>query len=122
MKANELRIGNWVYIPQHKENKQIGAIYENGRFMTKDFQHSFSSIECASPIPLSEEWLLKFGFEKKENGVFINNIAISNTHGWFTYNASFYEYDNLIDIDHVHQLQNLYFSLIGEELTINETP
>jgi hypothetical protein len=46
MKANELRIGSWIYIPQTKTNEQIGVIEENGGFTTKGYKSSYSSIEC----------------------------------------------------------------------------
>jgi hypothetical protein len=78
------------------------------------------------PIPLTEEWLLKFGFEK--------NILYDGRwhHGGFTNpNAPLFYYSDMslsgsllfsggkqIKIETVNQLQNLYFYLCGEELTI----
>jgi len=133
MKANELRIGNWVYIPQTKTNEQIGVIEENGRFLTKGYKTSYSSIECSRPIPLTEEWLVRFGFEKLRN--FSNNaikldvfnyLCLDNGNDGSKYCAvSIYDEDEnvcvyLHDIQHVHQLQNLYFALTGEELKLKD--
>ncbi len=53
MKANELRIGNWVEITQPK--KGIYTTVEQSTFST-NIENNFK------PIPLTEEWLLKFGF------------------------------------------------------------
>jgi hypothetical protein len=70
--------------------------------------------EEAKPIPLTEEWLVKFGFEGWDKGDYTMNLS----------NANFYKlpiWQPLAkNIKHVHQLQNLYFALTGEELTIKE--
>jgi hypothetical protein len=93
------------------------------------------------PIPLTEEWLLKLGLfkiTKKEDlwgndeiGVYDFNGKIrcsdffitSNTLKDFTlYVATIDDgmesAESLNNIIYVHQLQNLYFCLCGEELTI----
>jgi hypothetical protein len=122
MKANELRIGSWIYIPQIKTNERIGVIEENGRFTTKGYKSSYSSIECLEPIPLTEEWLLKFGFEKNDNNQFIlmeGSVDIlfnKDLNGWTCDGINF----SINMTEHVHQLQNLYFALTGEELKLKE--
>jgi hypothetical protein len=113
MKASEFRIGNWIYIPQTKTNEQIGSIEENGRFTTKNYKSSYSSIECLEPIPLTEEWLLKFGFKNNRLGLF-DCIKVVEDIG---FHISFIQ-RHLKEVQYVHQLQNLYFALTGEELTI----
>lgn len=129
MKANELRIGNWVNVP----------VKEQSPFRIDAFEHlSDKFIKVAmfhpeygesvhpltwyggdlEPIPLTEEILLKCGFEEDAN-LFHNNIALyKNGVGGFNYNANYFEHDNLISVDYLHQLQNLYFALTGEELKI----
>ncbi len=70
--------------------------------------------EKIQPIPLTEEILLKFGFEKKGDFWFVKSgIKIENRNNGFSY----FRYLNEIKILSVHQLQNLFFSLTGEELT-----
>jgi hypothetical protein len=133
MKANELRIGNWVYIPQAKTNEQIGVIEENGRFLTKGYKTSYSSIECLRPIPLTEEWLLRFGFRKKasfsDHTIHIdmtNILCLDNDNNESEFSAvSIYDVDEgvwiyLESIQYVHQLQNLYFVLSREELKLKD--
>jgi len=122
MKASELRIGNWIYIPQTKTNERIGSIEENGRFTTIGYKSSYSSIECLEPIPLTEECLLKFGFEKNDNNQFIlmeGSVDIlfnKDLNGWTCDGINF----SINMTEHVHQLQNLYFALTGEELKLKE--
>ena len=112
MKAQELRIGNWGR-----------EITPSTNAVVKVEQRHFESIENGEidlfPIDLTEEWLLKFGFEK-DNHVFrlgIIAIFIQKEFGHFEVNILHTDMDNKI-CKHVHQLQNLYHSLTGEELTI----
>jgi hypothetical protein len=106
MKANELRIGNFVEIDQYPNDRVVIQI-ENGSNID----------ECgklnASPIPLTEEWLLKFGFISKgryeKGSIHIGCVKTKEeTYLWI---------ENMPHIKYVHQLQNLYFVLTGEELT-----
>ena len=89
------------------------------------------------PIPLTEEWLLKFGFEKvitdTEDAYGIDyNLEVADI-CYISYSDDFscaiygseYASKNSIgavpnwnSIKYVHGLQNLYFALTGEELTI----
>jgi len=75
-------------------------------------------LENIEPIPLTEEWLLKFGFEIKQ-GRFgneywgkINLYTSSDKKIVFCFDGY------LKGIKYVHQLQNLYFALTGNELTL----
>lgn len=140
MNASELRIGNWINYPRYWGDRPIRVtgisvvdrrddhtgIYEEflyllgNDFLTDENFDSFVeykqgviSPEEANPIPLTEEWLLKFGFGK-ENGYpykFPNGVLkIRNGVYFFKHN------DIEIDLHFVHQLQNLYFALTGKEL------
>jgi hypothetical protein len=123
LKATELRIGNFVKF--QGEIIEIDGIdkfnihWGNGNFAPITINGFFQ------PIPLTEEWLEKFGFEKdgyncektfyfEKNGIIINNYD-----GYFLDNPNELVGKRLF-IKHCHQLQNLYFCLCGEELTIKE--
>tara|TARA_R110000772_G_scaffold99393_1_gene199295 strand:+ start:42 stop:404 length:363 start_codon:yes stop_codon:yes gene_type:complete len=115
MKANELRIGNYYIDIDDKLTELSG--YELYEMTIKENTESLGETEFR-PIPLTEEWLVKFGFEKLEGWDDMYYFKI----GYFQiyeYNVSGYEYDDF-NIKHVHQLQNLYFALTGEELKIND--
>lgn len=109
MKANELRIGNYVY--QLFDKIKVPAVIENFNDLIKIEQN----IKDFKPILLTEKWLLKFGFNK-ENKSFtkmghprwqlVRNISK---------NVYYYKGAN---IEYVHQLQNLYFALIQKELKL----
>jgi hypothetical protein len=113
MKANELRIGNLVYNPNLKEVRTLDILdirdYAEQRLI-KDFE----------PIPLTEEWLVKFRFVKEIDDLYLD--LSSSFLIWFN-DDEFLHYksnqlETICSIKYVHQLQNLYFALTGEELTI----
>ena len=124
MKANELRLGNYVYDGEkelckiwavHKDRLTVEIPNDNTTFLGR------YKIEYAKPIPLTEEWLLKFGF------ILNNDDYYESRDGILCYvedgkvNMILFEIgDWETEIDHVHQLQNLYFALTGEELKIEE--
>jgi len=71
------------------------------------------------PILITEEWLLKFGFENDDDQrYFKNGIYL------ILYDEGCTILHNQIHINYfyVHQLQNLYFALTGKELTYGNNP
>jgi len=79
----------------------------------------FELPEKYKPIPLNEEWLVKFGFEKDKSAFIYGYYALYNNEIYWSggvYSAC----DSIsnIEIKYVHQLQNLIFALTGEELTL----
>jgi hypothetical protein len=110
-----LKIGNYVH---HKDNWSYRQPKQD--FNEFDFTWSESdwyalgectlSLDDIEPIPLTEEWLLRLGFNGWDKGNF--TMVLSN--------GNFIEFGYVIakNIKHVHQLQNLYFALTNEELTI----
>lgn len=119
MKANELRIGNWY------KWDTIECELTLTDFHNMEFENDI----VFQPIPLTEEWLLKFGFETyttEKSKVYKqgNFMVIYVLKGRFAgnkylkaFNISFSEFGH---IKHVHTLQNLYFALTGEELQIKK--
>ena len=105
MKANEFRIGNKVDL--------YGTI---ATVTLYDFSKGLAITE-GTPIPLTEEWLLKMGFEIVWDIWFFKGFQI-----WQEDNNFFFELRDrgVMDrhIEYLHQLQNLYFALTNEELII----
>lgn len=121
MVAAELRIGNAVF--NSRENKvQIVNLFILDSLIKGSNEYR--------PIELTEEWLLKFGFNTDYKpgyiGIDINNSDFVLTNplkmgDWQTNFAFQFETGNVPkfkQIEYVHQLQNLYFALNGEELII----
>ena len=82
---------------------------------------TYFEAQLYKPIPLTKEWLLKFDlFEKYQsihNDNFSGNIHIE--YNKYINNYTFYigNFD-VVMLEYVHQLQNLYFILSGRKLEI----
>ncbi len=82
------------------------------------------SFEYIDPIKLSEGWLLKLGF--KDMGEFYDDVDKSyclNDKWYIIFVDGVYKFgleyqDFCTELKNVHQLQNIYFALTGEELEI----
>lgn len=116
MKASELRVGNFIRFNNLIQPEEIITI--NPRFFCSAMcNKDFDINGYYKPIPLTEEWLLKFGF-KKENTLHDGTSVYNGTP--YLYFKDGYARISIKtpDIEYVHQLQNLYFSLTGEELSL----
>jgi hypothetical protein len=108
MKAEELRIRNWVKHADYEHPIQVNAY---GILVCSYSEHF-------EPLPLTEEWRLKAGF--------VNN-ELDLGHGasiWF-YQHEYYlagpgcpneNYAIKVKVEFIHKLQNLVYSLSGTEL------
>lgn len=116
MKASDLRIGNLV------EQGEVRGII-NFRVFVGDEAIHISNIK---PIPLTEEILLKCGFENNYDVLYFyldndNYSLCYNPKGFF---ISTFDDDeqissiNVPDFKHLHQLQNLYYAITNQELEI----
>lgn len=114
MKANELRIGNLVNI-----NGIELTLKPNLFCLIIDEQ-----IVLPKPIPLTEEWLLKFDEIKKfRNGIYLPIMNLRAEIHFEIYGNEIIstiksDFANLIldRIKYVHQLQNLFFALTNTEI------
>lgn len=140
IKASELRLGNYfrdrltgrILIVDTLSKDQI-IFDQQGDALPDGWQ--------AEPIPIAEEWLIKFGFEETMNHGICNwRLSIGNEyiapHGdnryelisssipdkevadYCSYTVN--DYWAAKRCNYVHQLQNLYFAVTGHELTLIE--
>ena len=109
MKSEHLRIGNWVQF-RHTETPV--------RITLGDFVREYNDehLEDYEPIPLTEEWLIKFGFDTDRVCWFLEGVELGDFADgfWFLPNGSLTT--RSIKIKYVHSLQNLYFCLTQKEL------
>ena len=129
MEAKDLRINNWIIIDGVLVRVRGVYSFTNGSFKNNEgrvdayrYDSIFEPKEISAginhfePIPLTEEWLVKLGFEKLEGWDDMYYFKIGDFQ-IYEYNVSGYEFDDF-EIKHVHQLQNLYFALTNEELIL----
>lgn len=119
LKASELRVGNITTMG-------VVSLIDQDVFRVVDsegdsFKNTWAEI---NPISLTEELLLKFGFEHEDHYLELQiheHLSII----YMGYLALMIDgviiQVNNTNSDKLHQLQNLYFSLKGEELTPDET-
>ena len=117
MKANELRIGNYFMDRGGKVLRldfwdSPGKLAMNNVIEGTVWHPLTEDVKYAKPVPLTEEWLLRFGFVNDKLEYF--TIEYDNHAGY----GLFYRGNLLTGIEYVHQLQNLYFALTGTELEI----
>ena len=128
MKVEELRVGNFVSVARHESAVKIihpQWVYIEGNLVN----NSYDQVE---PIPLTEKWLEGFGFENQDdeidysefefNGVIIHGQGHYQQSPFLFRHESLHITDRQIEIKYVHQLQNLYFALTGEDLTLRAAP
>ena len=118
MEATELRIGNWVNFKFGNKESDVMICWNDLRNFEMNIKlDRFNDIY--KPIPLTEEWLLKFGFKKTDDTcdfVYweLDNLTFCDV---LPDNLELINYE-LSPCKHVHQLQNLYFALTNKELEL----
>lgn len=127
LKTNELRIGNIINYAGKEiivEGIVRNTIHHSKRHFDQNIEPDY---EPFRPIPFTEEWILKSGksflfmFQTCWRGRFAYLKINGCRFMWFSDN-------NTIEVDggehilyFVHEFQNLYFSLTGEELVFSST-
>lgn len=141
MNLKELKIGNYVIANEYRyENEKKEVVVDCVKKQVKcigvfddGLEDAFIQYEVdgyglvkvdsnnTEPIPLTEECLLRFGFKNEHNPIYfyIDGFYIEYKNDEFSTEVG--ECSFLV-LETVHQLQNLYFALTGEELLINELP
>ena len=116
MKVTDFRIGNLVEDPK-------GNIHKIERLD--------ESSKISNGIKLTDEWLIKFGFIKDDNGIYWIDLeveylelipSLSKKH-WLPRYVQIVGLESKVKlrrIKFVHQLQNLFFVITGKELEKND--
>lgn len=119
MNAKELYIGCWYGFAGWSPNKEF--ILTKEQLQSDGFWRDYNK-GLFYAIPLTEDWLLRFGCVKKGGSFLLDNIKlVCEDNNWKEPAIDvFYNTAYLTCIEYVHQLQNLYFCLTNTELTIHE--
>jgi hypothetical protein len=112
MKANELRIGNYY---MSTDGSWISQVTVN------DLMAWSKGAIYGKEIPLTDEWLLKFGFQKIGANFRIMSKGFREFVLWFNHSSNCYEVkanNYFTEVKFIHNLQNIHFALTSEELII----
>lgn len=130
IKAKDLRVGNKLLFGFNKEPDVVITV----AWVSSDSIGYLEQHEASYPqspkdfegIPLTAEWLEKMGFVRQKaefDSCFDKGSMSIHQDGTFFFPISYETHEPDFQtigtgFKHVHQLQNLYFALTGEELTI----
>lgn len=136
MKANELRIGNKVHFQRNASTTEVVTIAwigDDSAGYKEEHEASYPhSLQYYSGIPLTPEWLERMGaksntinhrweFHRNDEVYVLRLYKEGFSMGIeIEKNERFADKSFTYGIQYVHQLQNLYFALTGEELTIKD--
>lgn len=120
LQAKDLRIGNLISFTYMGTISEV-AFIKRGCVYVKAYKRAFRYL-VLEPIPLTDDILFKTGFEKHSNHFFYRKFEIS----LMLEEGVTYHFCNLqqgwsafhVKIQYVHELQNIYFSIMGKELEI----
>jgi hypothetical protein len=127
IKANELRIGNYMtpIVPLTGSWAEKQRVNDNIFSVIPETFQGIERLEYFQGIPLTEEWLVKFGFEKSDGDYYWKVTDELDFAFGVSFTGSSWRIRNVISkigCVYVHQLQNLYFALTGAELMITKKP
>ena len=123
MEVRELRIGNLLY--SNLTERKFICSSEDIYNLSMDY-----NANNANYVELTEEFLLKSGFKAI---IFLNEYLVQEK--WYKYLDIIIRYgvfdghrfifdfanEKCVNLKYVHQLQNLYFAICGEELVFSST-
>lgn len=128
MKTTELRIGSWIYGRDLLFGDKVAIQVKS----SADLCNIENLPDEFEPIPLDKKWLRKFGFDDWDYediyiGIDVNNsnFVLSKPKKYEFMKNYLWEYkadmwQKYVELQYVHQLQNLFFVLTGKELTIKD--
>jgi hypothetical protein len=125
VKANELKIGNWIefaafgYYQIAAIGKTWVALDGTGEPVIH-FRHDIELNEDVAPIPLTTGILERCGFGQSEVIEVFSKINGRKDEEGKTIVYEKHYSGNTIKVEYLHQLQNLVYSLTGEELTFQK--
>jgi hypothetical protein len=134
MNPNEFRLGSIVY---HYDVLCDIYLISKDKIYVESLDRltlPFTNASGITPVPLTDEWLYRFGFSDKPtmpssvifvidvlDTVFYLRPSCFGGYYWGFIEDETKQECELFDaqpIQYVHQLQNLYFALTGEELIV----
>jgi hypothetical protein len=123
MEAREFRVGNLIFI--NDSLRTVEGIVGDQVWFKKEKHLSQDLIINCNPVPLTEGWLLRMGFEKNSeyysySNEFVPLVIIYDSEESRVYIQGAEDELRLSSrmFKNVHELQNLVFTILGTELTI----
>lgn len=129
IKAQDLRVGNLLKLKEHNGVFKVLEIQQDTiNIVSNNSIQRVCYLRRMEPIPLTPEWLERAGFEPNYvedigNGYWSHkqeSFELRNYGTYYIYCVNIGEYDiGDKQIKYVHEVQNLFYALIGKELEFN---
>lgn len=115
IQPSEVRVGNWILFEEDGTEFRVMQILLQGYDVCNEKETTWIEKEYFAGIPLTEEWLERFGFEKGISSFNKNGLVIESNN-----NAEYLNRALHLKVSYVHQLQNLFYCLTGSELELKQ--
>ena len=123
MESKSLRIGNWIKTDFYGEFPIVGlSLLNEGNelfFKSLEYYPKSCKLKDVNPIPLTEEWIIKFGCTKDGEYLIKDRFKLiyrNDYNFWYVFDSLSDTY--LTKIEFVHEWQNFFKVMNGTELTI----
>ena len=131
IKANELRVGNYVYddtntvVKIEKIHSERHALWSESEYFDfskfDDKENMYSSI--VNPIPMTEKWLLKSGAKKKKSCFVYDRFILLYSENYKFFSVGDTETGAYFTkVEFVHEWQNFIHIMNGVELVFSTEP
>lgn len=130
MDIRELRIGNHIRYGMDEYYQEV-IVSEIQQFKIDSYNETdsfYGESDNFHPIPLTKEWLIKFGFSCEAQPYWYDKYIKNYTHVLLTHKIELEHFDDnmfiwiegntIIHFYTVHQLQNFWKSITGVELEV----
>lgn len=124
IKPQDLRIGNYVYCEsESNEPYKVTCVAENYILFDKGKVDMLAVYRALSPIPLTDEIKRKCGIKVRciQHGKIVMGVGwdyFDNEDGRHAYVAPIDTRNIDLHCRYLHELQNLYWAVTGEELEV----
>jgi len=117
MNAKNLRIGNYINVTRsHGRGEKQTSVKKVNLHYLSQLENKSKNI---TPIPITEKWLIDFGFVNVTDNEYPNYNLGHYTCMWRNGKTNICNNHGFInDLKYVHELQNLYFAVSGRELSL----
>lgn len=135
MNPNELRIGNLIFddfndvhVVERLESKKYNDWNGSDPSLVVfsklvDEYNGMYTCDVVSAIPITEEWLIKLGFEKSDYPNFTRKVSALTMTCRIQIGINYSEFGGVYFADkfkYVHEIQNFIFSVSGQELCVTQ--
>ena len=113
---NQLKIGNLILDKNGNIAKIESFGFQTVRLSTENYKFESQRISELTGIKISEKWLYTAGFSYEDGRMWFNKYGIISDYDKKYISMIDREGEHFAVCNYVHELQNLFFSIVGKDL------